>query len=143
MEKFCYKQFNSLSQENPLVHDLIWNTRPSTKMEPSLENEVINEEDYVVEWKETYALVSNMHRFGANRKKYTSKPSKNIYELQRLAIAFLMSYSNSDIQTSHKDYVYKPKHIVYDKLCMIVSPFCAQVNSIPSYVSHSENITYL
>ena len=137
MEKFCYKQFNSLSQENPLVHDLIWNTRTSTKKELSLGK---NEED---EWKETYALVCNMHRFGAKRNMNASKPSKNIYELQRLAIAFLMSYSNSDIQTSHKDYVYKPKHIVYDKLCMIVSPFCAQVNSIPSYVSHSENITYL
>lgn len=143
MEKFCYKQFNSLSQENPLVHDLIWNTRPSTKLELSLENEVVDEEDYVVEWKETYALVSNMRRFGANRKKNTSKPSKNIYELQRLAITFLMSYSSSDAQTSHKDYVYKPNHIVYDELCMVVSHFCFQVNSIPAYVSHSKNITCL
>lgn len=118
VEKFFHQQLNSLTQENPLVHDPIWNTRLSLK------NKSFDEADGITEWKETYAFVCNMHRFGAKRKNNLYTPSKNINELQRLIISYLTSYTSPLKENAHHiGYAYKPQQIVYDELCMTVSFF--------------------
>ena len=49
---------------------------------------------------------------------------KEISELIRISIALLMSYTiqdDSSKQFSHRDYIYNPTHLIYNKLCMVVS----------------------
>ena len=148
IDKFFHRNLNSLNQDNPLVHPMIWNSRPSLKNEPKKKAKTVvkRSKDAMIkdcngtEWDETYAIVCNMDTMNLSpldssntRKKMkpqilnngiTIHKVKEISELIRISIALLMSYSTQDDsskQFSHRDYIYNPTHLIYNKLCMVVS----------------------
>ncbi len=128
VDKSYHYNLASLNQSNPLVHNLVWGYRPSLKksLSTSLDSQctLSNEQDVTdVEWRDTYSLVCNMANLYSCKKPSKLSPSgrsKKISELEKLSIALHMSYNDSN--PTHSNYVYRPKHMVYDELCMVVSP---------------------
>jgi hypothetical protein len=133
-----HRNMASLHQLNPLVQDTLWKER----YEVNLTNTSVGCRNS--EWWETYALVCNaglgnnlpsggalrnvgikspLHAIAVAVKKDPSIPQpKSLSELQRTCIAVLMSYKGQDGHGSiHRSYMYNPRFLVFDKLCMIVS----------------------
>ena len=116
VDKSFHDNLSTLNQKNPLVHNLLWGYRPSQKKMGSYTAEPND-----VEWRDTYSLVCNMANLYTCKKSSKTGAvtrSKKISELEKLSIAIQMSYGSKSI---HTDYVYKPRHMVYDELCMVVS----------------------
>ena len=147
VDKFFHRNLNSLNQDNPLVHPMIWNSRPSLKNEPKKKAKTVvkRSKDAMIkdcngkEWDETYAIVCNMDTMNLSplnssntRKKMkpqilnngiTIHKVKEISELIRISNALLMSYTiqnDSSKQFSHRDNIYNPTHLIYNKLRMVI-----------------------
>ena len=123
MDKSYHRNLATLNQQNPLVHNLLLGYRPSTKKARiNLADKVQTDDELArVNWRDTYSLVCNMANL-YNISKKTSKAAAcvkeiKVTELEKLCIALHMSYGSNSI---HMDYVYKPKYMVYDELCMVV-----------------------
>ncbi len=118
VDKKHHQTLASLSQENPLVHNLIWDLRPSLKKKTL---EIPTKDEEQTEWRDTYSLVCNLASLNTKTAKDTNNniaSNLKITELQKLCIAVHMGYSDEKCRV---DYVYKPEHIVYNELCMVVS----------------------
>lgn len=114
VDKSFHQNLSTFNQQNPLVHNLLWDRRPSIDDNARMMHSEPNKQDILqVEWQDTYLMVCNIPNFHGERSKYSTKVS----ELERLCIASRMSYGSSSI---HMKYVYKPKHLVYGELCMEV-----------------------
>lgn len=121
VDKSYHTHLAAFGQQNPLVHNLLWDHRPSqnksrTQLEHSKEN---NDDLFDVEWSDTYSIVCNMANLYTWKKSPKGEVSRTtkINELERLCMSLRMSYESKSI---HMDYVYKPKHLVYGELCMVV-----------------------
>jgi len=138
-----HRNMASLHQVNPLVHDPFWKERYASGSfrDVNLRNKSSGYTSS--EWWETYALVCNLETdrnsvSGTARnvgvkaplsattavmKKEPGAPQiKSLSELQRACIAVLMSYNGEYGNGSvHRNYIYNPRFLVFDKLCMIVS----------------------
>ncbi len=119
VDKKHHQTLASLSQQNPLVHNLIWDLRPSSKKK-ALEIPA-NDEDQT-EWRDTYSLVCNLASLNTAKKAKdvdnNTASNLKITELQKLCVAVHMGYSDEKCGV---EYVYKPEHTVYNELCMVVS----------------------
>jgi hypothetical protein len=113
-----------LGQKNPIVQNLLWNERPSLKKKNGDEasHDVSNKHD--TEWRDTYSLVCNLANLNPNKTPKMNIVAKTkISELQRLCIAADMNYGSDQCT----DFVYKPKHLVYNELCMVVRLISSQI----------------
>lgn len=116
VDKTHHELLASLSQENPLLPRLLWDNRPSLKNASF----AVKNDEMSTEWKDVYALVCNL----ANLKEGLETKSSFVYkmklsELHRLSIAL---YMNGDCSHA-RGYTYKPRHLIYNELCMVVSYF--------------------
>jgi hypothetical protein len=107
-----------------LVHTLLWDHRPSLRKRDKTTKSTdasVNIETEGVEWRDTYSLVCNMANLYSSKRlsKSPTRKSKKVSELHRLCIAIHMSY-NDESDLGHKEYVYSPKHMVYNTLCMVI-----------------------
>ena len=133
-----------LHQVNPLVHDTLWMERSGSICTKNV-NLMNKSTGYgAAEWWETYALVCNaetgktvqgVNKLGnavpksplptsavANKKDVGSQQVKPLGELQRTCIAALVSYKSLEGNVCmHRNYIFNPRFLVFDKLCMIVS----------------------
>ncbi len=119
VDKTHHKLLSELSQINPLVQNLLWNFRPSLKKTASNSADTATEnqaEDS--EWRDTYSLVCNLANLNpAKSQKPITYSKVKISELQRLCIAVQMARGSE----SKRHFIYKPRHLVYNELCMVVS----------------------
>lgn len=142
VDKSYHHNILALNQRNPLVHNLLWSYRPSinnkrknaSEMDLDADNQEFEEPDEVV-WRDTYSLVCNMTNL-CSLKKVTKGGCSNrpikVTELERVSIALYMSYGN--MKPIHSDYVYKPKHMVYSELCMVVRKLIFDANFNARYL---------
>ena len=113
----------------------MWSNRPSMKnikrskrrQASKINSEVTKEQ---LEWQDTYALINNLD--GLHNKRSVSVMKKNgifkITELQRVSMALLMNdqeKKNKNLgqgiqRQTFCDYIYNPRHLVYNELCMII-----------------------
>lgn len=117
VDKTHHELLASLSQDNPLLPRLLWDNRPSLKNTSF----AVKNDDISTEWKDVYALVCNLPTL---KDDVLSKSSffvhkLKISELHRLSIAL---YMNNDCSHA-RGYIYKPRHLIYNELCMVVSYF--------------------
>jgi hypothetical protein len=126
VDKSHHRNAAILSQHNPIVQNLLWNERPSLKKKNADETvqDVSRKDD--VEWRDTYSLVCNLANLNPNKTSKTNIVAKTkVSELHRLCIAVDMNccpnYSS--------DFVYKPKHLIYNELCMVVSSALSVIRS--------------
>ncbi len=149
VDKSYHHNILALNQRNPIVHNLLWSYRPSinnkrkdaSEMDLDADNQEFGEPDEVV-WRDTYSLVCNMTNLCSLEKVTkggcSNRPIK-VNELERVSIALFMSYGTK--KPIHSDYVYKPKHMVYSELCMVVRNLIFDANfnanncSLTSFVS--------
>lgn len=129
VDKAHHWNLAALSQSNPLISKLIWGHRPSLKKmgratgtspnHSDMERDSM-EESAAVEWRDTYSLVCNLANMNVaapfKGAKESTVPSLKVSELQRLCVAIHMGYCKKRID----DYVYKPEHLVYNELCMVL-----------------------
>jgi len=112
VDKSYHQNLAALTQVNPLVQNLIWEQRPSLKKKGT------NDGTTDTEWRDTYSLVCNLANLNPTKKpKANIVTTKKISELQRLCIAAHMTFGREPTSS----FVYKPKHLVYNELCMVVS----------------------
>eukprot|EP00557_Chaetoceros_sp_GSL56_P000124 CAMPEP_0176500072 /NCGR_PEP_ID=MMETSP0200_2-20121128/13310_1 /TAXON_ID=947934 /ORGANISM="Chaetoceros sp., Strain GSL56" /LENGTH=1051 /DNA_ID=CAMNT_0017898623 /DNA_START=829 /DNA_END=3984 /DNA_ORIENTATION=+ len=117
VDKSHHRNMNIISQKNPIVQNLLWNERPSLKKNNGNEanHGVANKDD--AEWRDTYSLICNLANLNPNKEPKMNIVAKTkISELQRLCIVVDMSYDS--VQST--DFLYKPKHLVYNELCMVL-----------------------
>lgn len=107
VDKSYHQNLASLSQKNPLIQNLLWDNRPSLKKNP---------ESVDGEWRDTYSLVCNLANLNPRKGRANVLAKTKISELQRLSVANLMGYGTKP----KKQFVYKPKHTVYNELCMVL-----------------------
>lgn len=130
VDKTHHELLANLSQENSLLPKVLWDNRPSLKNASF----AVNDDDINTEWRDVYALVCNL----ANLNDFTMTKSviankSNLSELQRLCIALHM---NVDINRA-RGYIYKPRHLIYNELCMVVSSsHFFFIFVLPSCVTH-------
>ena len=113
----------------------MWTNRPSMKnikrRKRRQADKIISEETKEqLEWQDTYALINNLDVL--HNKRIVNVMKKNsifkITELQRLVMAFLMNDNlkkNKNVgqgcqKQTFCDYIYNPRHLVYNELCMII-----------------------
>ncbi len=111
-----------MSQINPLVQNMLWEYRPSLKKKDAIQttaNIDSKSELKNTEWRDTYSLVCNLANLNPTKIMKPNAFSKfKISELQRLCIAVQMTGVNKPTSS----FLYKPKHLAYNELCMVVSP---------------------
>ena len=130
VDKTHYQSIAALSQKNPLVQNMIWNLRPSLKNKKR--NAQVTDAD--TEWRDTYSLVCNLTSLNPVKKTKDGSFNSTVHklkmsELQKLCIAIKMN--NCGGSNGRIEYVYKPEHVVYNELCMLVS----YIRALGSFVS--------
>jgi hypothetical protein len=130
-----HRNISSLHQINPLVTNTIWKERNSYLCDWDETLMKTAREDHDTLWWETYAIVCNieMRKIGndfigkavdtsISNKISSLQQIKSFSEIHRTCIAVLMSYDSLDgVGCTHRNYIYNPRFLVFDKLCMVVS----------------------
>lgn len=123
VDKTHYQCIAALGQKNPLVQNLIWDLRPSLKKRKNNTDEA----DAHTVWRDTYSLVCNLASLNPVKKPKDGACNNPVQtlkmsELQKLCIAVKMRNCGGS-SNSRIEYVYRPEHVVYNELCMLVSYF--------------------